>query len=326
MRRRRSLAFLASVATGGCLGAEVPSQSNIRRGVASFAQRGHPYENDVLTVAVAASLDTHPKLGPAIEVATTYWETHAPRFADFPVSYSFEPNAPEPDVVVRPVETIDHCGEHSGRSIAGCAPRVTMETVRPDPATVRIEAGLEEPFLTRILKHEFGHTLGLDHQDEPQHVMSSEPETWVPQYEQRRRVVDAYTGAVEHHNTAIEAYNDGTEQFNADAFPAAIDQYERTVAAVETTRRSLDRAVSTAREIGATGVVENAEESAETIAALATSAESLAEAAAAYEKGDVFEGKRHQQRHTDAYESYREGRFHPASTIINLLGMPAESP
>lgn len=325
MDRRRALAVLASVATGGCLGGEVPSQSHIRRGVASFTDRGHPYQNEVLTVGIAGERAPDATLAEAIEAATTYWEQHAPRFAGFPVSYSLDFEAPSPAVEIKSATEIDHCGDQHSASIAGCAPRVTAETVRPSTATIRIESGLEEPFLTRVLKHEFGHTLGLDHQDEPQHVMSSNPETWVPQYETRKQIVDEYTDAVEQHNAAIEAYDDGTEQFNRDAFDAAIDQYDQSVAAVGSARQALDRVVTAASEIDASGVVTNARDSRSTISALATSAEYLTEAAAAYDRGNFVAGQRKQQQHTTAYESFEEGTFHPASTIIRQLGMPADT-
>jgi hypothetical protein len=325
MRRRGYVAMLASAATGGCLSTGVPSRTGISRSVASFTRRGHPYENEVLTV----SLDTDPEgsalLRQALETATTYWETHAPRFADFPVSYSIEPDAETPDVAVEPVAQIDHCGKHTDSAIAGCAPRVTAETVRPATATIQIETDLTEPFLTRILKHEFGHTLGLDHDDEPRHVMSSDPETWVPQYERRRQIVDDYVAAVEEHNAAVEAYNDGTDRFNETAFAEAIDRYEASVAAVKATVRRLDRVISTAQRIDADAVVDNARTSRETIGYLGTAAEYLTQAASAHEQGAVIDGKRYRQKHDAPYDAFREGTFHPASTIVRLLGVPANA-
>jgi hypothetical protein len=102
-----------------------------------------------------------------------------------------------------------------------------------------------------------------------------------------------------------------------------VARYEKSVAAVEASRTSLARARSTAREIGEETVVDRCRESARTIERLGTSAEHLGRAATAYSDGNMIDGNRYQRKHADAYEAFREGTFHPASDVLELLGVPA---
>ena len=324
MHRRRYLAVLGSAAAGGCVGSETPDREQLSRGVASFAERGHPYANEVLVVSLDARVEPQGDVTAAIETATAYWQRSAPRYADFPVSYTFDPDAESPDIEVRTVEMLEHCGDHDSETIAGCAPQVTTETLRPETATIRIEAELREPFLTRILKHEFGHTLGLDHERQPQRIMSADPADWVPQYDSRRTIANRYVAAVEHHNAAVEAYNNGTTAFNREAYQLAANRYESSLEAVESTSDLLARAIETAREIDAADIVGRCRESKRTIDHLGTSAELLVQSATAYDEGDVVDGKRYQQDHEDPYERFRAGTFHPASSVLEQLGVPAE--
>ncbi|MFC6989665.1 matrixin family metalloprotease [Haloplanus sp. GCM10025708] len=101
--------------------------------------------------------------------AAAFWEANADRYAGYPVAYEVRPNATAPDVVVKFVQTIPDCGPTE--DAVGCAPRVTAAGQIDRPETVWIRTGLSDESTRLVLKHEFGHTLGLGHDDAPRDVM-----------------------------------------------------------------------------------------------------------------------------------------------------------
>lgn len=138
----------------------------------------NPYHAETLVVGVE-NPDMNQHSGDVITNALEYWESEntSDQYAGYPIDYDFRPNADDPDVVVRWVEDIEECGYHDTTVAVGCAPIVTETSTLPEPATIRVETGRPEKETVETLKHEVGHTLGLDHDDEPQEIMSIENES-----------------------------------------------------------------------------------------------------------------------------------------------------
>jgi hypothetical protein len=134
--------------------------------------RENPWGSDPIVVAVEDTADTGRDWTPIVREATAYWEANAERYAGYDVDYEVRPNATDPDLVVEFVRTVPECD--GADDAAGCAPLITDRRQVNRPETVSVSASFSDQSTVLVLKHELGHTLGLDHANAPQEVMSSE--------------------------------------------------------------------------------------------------------------------------------------------------------
>jgi hypothetical protein len=194
--RNAALALVCLVVLSGCLGVTVddvrpapdnpldatgetptvtegngPSSSTSTATTNGSAPSTNPWGDDPVVVGVDAP-DTDRNYARLVEAATAYWSTNAERYAGFDVSYRVDPDAESPDIVVSFVDEVPECG--NTRDAVGCAPLVTKPSQIDRPAQVYIRSGLSAESTTLVLKHEFGHTLGLRHDDAPRDVMRAE--------------------------------------------------------------------------------------------------------------------------------------------------------
>ena len=133
--------------------------------------RTNPWGSDPVVVAVDGPA-TDRDYAALVADATAYWEANAPQYAGYNISYRVDPDADAPDIVVRFVEEVPACGDTN--DAVGCAPLVTDSRQLDRPEAVYIQTGLSAESTTLILEHEFGHTLGLRHDDAPADVMAAE--------------------------------------------------------------------------------------------------------------------------------------------------------
>lgn len=135
------------------------------------SDRTSPWGRDPVVVAVRDPTGTDRNWAPLVREAAAYWEENADRYAGYPVEYVVRPDATDPDVVVRFVERIDDC--ENAAEAAGCAPLIQHRAQIQRPVQVSIRTGFSDQSTALVLKHEFGHTLGLTHEDAPEDVMRS---------------------------------------------------------------------------------------------------------------------------------------------------------
>jgi hypothetical protein len=129
----------------------------------------HPWYG---TVVVGVDGPEADRVAPLVAAATDYWAARAERYAGAPVTFAVRPDAADPDVLVRTVASLDSCD--GVRDAAGCAPHLTAaDRPLPDPVVVTVRSGLRDDSTLLVVKHEFGHLLGLEHSDDPSAVMSA---------------------------------------------------------------------------------------------------------------------------------------------------------
>jgi hypothetical protein len=132
--------------------------------------RSNPWGKRELTVAINNTANESRNFRPLVAAALDFWANNSSRFVGFDVDYDLVPNASNPEVIVEFREDIESCANVSNP--AGCAPFVTSDGQVSPPVTVEVVGSYSNESTLLILKHELGHTLGLNHSADPQSVMS----------------------------------------------------------------------------------------------------------------------------------------------------------
>lgn len=129
-----------------------------------------PWGTSELTVAIETEANDSREYESLVEESLAYWEENSSEYAGYEIEYDLDPDAADPDLVIEFATEVDECDNVSDP--AGCAPYITSSASIDRPERVAILRGYTDESTQLVLTHELGHTLGLDHDDEPQEVMS----------------------------------------------------------------------------------------------------------------------------------------------------------
>lgn len=166
-------ALLALVVLAGCAGVleDGTSVDGSDAGDGTAAP-DNPWRAETVVVGVDDSANESRDLDPVVGRAVDYWNGEGTQYGTYDVEFVLRSDAEEPDVIVRLVETVD-C---DGAVAAGCASLLNTSNRADRPEEVQLQEGYVDDSLALVAKHEFGHLLGLRHDDEPRAVMRPELE------------------------------------------------------------------------------------------------------------------------------------------------------
>jgi hypothetical protein len=173
MKRRLGTVFLAALLVlSGCTASLGQGGPSVDPGESTWTGDGdNPYRQETLVVAVTKPGNESRAFTPLVQAALDHWAANSEAYAGYPIDYRLASNATDPDVQVRFVESVGDCGTED--HAAGCAPVITKPGQFDPPVDVRVRTGFSDASTVQVLKHELGHTLGLDHGDEPEDVMAA---------------------------------------------------------------------------------------------------------------------------------------------------------
>ncbi len=299
MRRRRVLTAVAGATLSGLAGCAAPQLDR------------HPFADRTVTVRVDDESETPHDVHAVARDALEYWTEHAAVYAGFAVDFDvvsggvpapgsdFDSDSnPDPDVRLRFVDQPDDCRgvENYSERVLGCAP-----LLRPGyrlPSTVEaIVVAASRPVgkIGITTKHELGHLLGLGHDDEPQEIMSHDPERRIPQYALRTELWSDVLEAKESAQRAGIRFDAGRTAWNADrygdaesAFRAATDEFDGARTRFESIRERSDAFETDPRveTVDLEGLRGHLEGLRERMTLAAAAAEAMAESANAAADGD----------------------------------------
>lgn len=186
----------------------------------------NPWGKDTLRVGLEQRVHARHDIHDIVEEALEYWDENSEIYTEYSISYQYRPNSDDPDVLIVLVDDIVNCGGHTGE-IAGCAPLIQDQA--PATAEIRIVDGYRPEWMISTLKHEIGHTLGLDHDDEPLHIMSNEIEDRIPNYQDRNEAIQRYVDSFDPYSDGNTRWNDATDAWSrgnySETESAAVDAH-----------------------------------------------------------------------------------------------------
>ncbi len=132
-------------------------------GIVSEPPPQNPWESSNITVSITATSDSNRDYAPLVGQSLSYWNRNM-SVLDWEGRFVYDANASDPDVPVHIVDEIGQCGDDRDEKL-GCAPINTRVGSGIDRRPVEIVSRQNDTSTVRIGVHEFGHALGLTHQD-----------------------------------------------------------------------------------------------------------------------------------------------------------------
>lgn len=225
--RRAVLAVGAGVLTGctSSWDSVAPTQSPSPEPSPTPAPR-HPFADTEVAVTVIDASSTAYDVHEITRESLAYWEEHAPQYAGFDVTFQLVDD--DAAITLKYLDEPRECGAYVSSAILGCAPLIRAGD-RVTSADAWIVAG-QRPRgrIVTTTKHELGHILGLDHDDEPASIMSLDPADRIPGYHLRVDIWAAYADARRQQYDGNVQGRTATEYWNRERYADAADAFGET--------------------------------------------------------------------------------------------------
>lgn len=161
-----SVALLALLA--GCAGDNLhpagPDNTDpVEGGIFSEPPPQNPWEAEAITVSITESASPSRNYAPLVRESLAYWNQNMSTLG-WEGQFVYALNATDPDITVHFVDGINDCGDDRDEAL-GCAPINTRVGDGIDGRPVEIMTRQNDTSTVKIAIHEFGHTLGLTHND-----------------------------------------------------------------------------------------------------------------------------------------------------------------
>lgn len=184
-----ALCLVALVVASGCLTAEPASPSPVDTPTVNTPTEEPPYDQqspakppydrydnpwgaDRVEVVVEDNAGMERDIRPEVMQALSYWEDQTGVGSPYNPEFRLVDQSDDPEIRVQVVQTVDGCGVHENNILLGCAPVLSRNETTNETVTVRVRAGHTPETTVAILKHELGHTLGYQHGEGPDEVMT----------------------------------------------------------------------------------------------------------------------------------------------------------
>jgi len=134
----------------------------------------NPFEEDPIRVNLTYGENvSHMDYSSEVNQTLAYWMDNDERYGNYSANWTVVSS--DADLTIEFVDEINVCGLSVTifDEFTGCAP-ILNTTHDVDHDTIRILARANESAVLRTLKHEFGHSHGLNHSDDPQPLMDGE--------------------------------------------------------------------------------------------------------------------------------------------------------
>jgi len=252
-----------------------------------------------------------------------YWEDHSEEYAGYEIEYTFEPTLDDhedADIVVELVEDVRTCSvEGHDQEAVGCAPVITGSA--PDTATVEIKDGFSDDLTLVTIKHEFGHTLGLGPDDEPQEIMSADPADRIPDYETRVDIHERYRETVGRINEGTNRFNEGRELLDEEEWAAAVDPFEDAASQYDRANEELVEMQTDAESIEAEQAVKLLGEAEGFTRLYSDAASAFSQMAQARADGDFDAAREYNEEANEAIEAAQEYDVEVGLSLAEALGL-----
>jgi hypothetical protein len=229
--RRAYLAICGSVAAAGCTALDsLPGRG----------KDGHPFTDRTVAVQISNAQQNFDHLETLLGDALSFWNANT-QYLPYTTTLEYRPDASDPDILVEEVLNLESCGLHEGE-VSGCAELIQAGDHDRLPATATVEFQEDNDWrYQRIIEHEIGHTLGLEHDDEPARVMHESWEQRYPEFETRLEILDLTEQRRATYSEAAETISGANDAVEGERYDAATEQFRTAITSFEGARGSLQR-------------------------------------------------------------------------------------